>query len=281
MAYRKPTTNQPRFRVERMWRTAATPMRGDEFVILDSVALKYDLFPSRLEAERECDARNGIIRQKTSEPAELRVLQEKFKKVGISIEEACGFDQPRTKDIKAVRPAREAQIVESCREWLPKLLSAMAVELAHQSGMEDTRRSMATQAVIEAIIDAADRKGFSFKTRRLRLLFDEFKIDWAHPRDNDLGWVLLIHYASAEPARLKAAYWGISERDYFRKLDAAHRSLAGSLAQRLGGADDSEWFSQDDIERYHADPDSSPSDNDCWGLNTGDLDGFSVEKWPF
>jgi hypothetical protein len=275
MASKKHTTKQLRFRIERM---------GETFVVIDTVECKYSEFASRKDAERECDARNGIFRQKTSEPAELRVLQEKFKKVGISIEEAHGFDQPRTKDIKAVR--REAQIVGNYREWLPKLLSAMAVELAHQSGMEDTRRSMATHAVINAITDAADpdaadRKGFSFKTRRLRLLFDEFKIDWAHPRDNDLGWVLLIHYASAEPARLKAAYWGISERDYFRKLDAAHRSLAGSLAQRLGGADDSEWFSQDDIERYNAAPDSSPSDNDYWGLNTGDLDGFGVEKWPF
>lgn len=228
-----------RFRIERM---------GETFVVIDTVACKFSEFASRQDAELECEARNGTAKPKTSEPAEILALREKFRKVGISCEEAEAFDQPRARDIKSERRSTgESQSVENARKWLPRLLRAWARDLAIQSGMEDARRrSMRTDSIVDGILVAAGRGAFSFRNRTIQSLGEKVRMNWARPYGADAGWLLLIHYASADPARLKAEYWGLSERDYFRKIDAAHRWLA----RNYGSENDFEWSSAEDTERY-------------------------------
>jgi hypothetical protein len=86
----------PRFRVERY---------GGKFAVVDTIDITIQEFSSRQDADRECDTRNGIVRQKTSEPAELQVLREKLRREGfLSSWEFAAMHRPRTKDLTVQRP---------------------------------------------------------------------------------------------------------------------------------------------------------------------------------
>src|ERR1700743_3761626 len=87
----------PRFRVERY---------GDKFAVVDTIAIRIHEFASREAAELECDARNGSLRPKTSEAAELRILREKLRKEGFLVpeERAVLRRRPPSDLMRLVRP---------------------------------------------------------------------------------------------------------------------------------------------------------------------------------
>ena len=282
MAYRKTTTKQLRFRVERS-------MDDKKFLVLDSATCTYSEFASRQEAETECSARNNVGRQKTSEPPELAVLREKLRKEGfLTPEESAVLDRPRDKDLKPVRPRRDPQVfIDQMRKALPALCRDWGCELTRQAGIDDERRRKMTTDEVIAAIGLADSGGFSAQFN-LETLAEEFReLRLTCLEDEGFRGVVAVNYLSSEPARFKARYLGISERDYFRQLAEGHRWLARCVAAKYDHAIDLDPTARDamrDIEDRELRADvlgrSTPDDDgDCCGLNPGDLFGFTVEKW--
>lgn len=261
---------------------------GNQFVIIDTVACQFSEFASRQDAERECDARNGVVKPKTSEPAEIQLLREKFRREGfLTQEEHEALHRPRTRDLIPIRLPRDPRLlIEPCR----KLLQAWVGELCRRSGLHDRqRRSMSTNDVITAIAVGAEGSAICSLPYHRRL-FDALNdrlmpLSWSCLEAEGLRGVLAVHYLSNEPARLKADYLGLSERSYFRKLAEAHLWLAKSLGTYLT-ANDLDWHSLEDIDRYNAAPDDSHSGDDgysCdrarknsegfwWAVNLDDVD---------
>lgn len=280
MAYRKPyskpTAKSPRFRIERS-------MDDKTFLVLDTLDFKYTEFASRQDAERECNTRNGTSRPKTSEPAELPALREKLRREGnLSPEEFATLNRPRERDLKPVRLRPDQQIlVNQIRKALPAFCRAWGCMLARQSGIADALRlSMTTEEVVAVVgleNPCIPSTHHAIETLDARLR----PIRWGRLEDEGFEGVIVVHYLSSDSARLKARYLGRSERDYFRKLDEGHRWLVRCIAVEYDGGLDFDYGSVEALEAYNADPDN-PADNDSegyWGLNPGDLYGFTVEKW--
>jgi hypothetical protein len=255
---------------------------GNGFVVVDTVAIKIHEFASRQEAERECDARNNIGRQKTSEPAELPVLREKLRKGGfLTPEESAVLNRPRDKDLKPIRPRSDPQVfIDQMRKALPALCRAWGSELARQAGIDDVQRRAMTTDEVVARVGLADTGDFSAQFY-LETLAEEFRdLRWTCLEDEGFRGVIAVNYLSSEPARLKASYLGLSERSYFRKLEECHQWLARCLAAKYGSVIDLDesapWAMLRDIADGGRIPDDDPQD-----LSPEEFRGFSVEKWPF
>jgi hypothetical protein len=261
---------------------------GNGFVVVDSVAIKIYEFASREEADQDCARRNGEGRQKTSEPAELPSLREKLRKGGVlSPEESAVLKRPRERDLKPVRPRHDPQLfVDQIRKVLPSLCRAWGCEVARQSGIDDAlRRAMTTDEVVTAVGFAAGLANTEvpFSHHTIGTLDEELRpIRWTCLEDEGFRGAIAVHYLSSDPARLKAGYLGLSRTDYFRKLDEGHRWLTRCLAAEYDGNPiDFDPEAQDAMERDITDGGRSTSDDDYWGIDPGDLDGFGVEKLPF
>jgi hypothetical protein len=278
-------TKMPRFRVERS-------MDDKTFLVLDTVECKYYEFATRQEAETDCAKRNGALRPKTSELRELPAIREKLRKgFLLSPEESAALERPRERDLKPVRPRRDPQaFIDQMRKALPALCRNWGSELARHAGIADAqRRTMTTDEVVAAVGLAGTGEGFSFQFD-LETLAEEFReLRWTRLEDEGLLGVIAVNCLSSEPARLKARYLGLSERDYSRKLADGHRWLARCLAAKYDSAIDLDPGARDamrDIEDRELRADalgrSTPDDDDDhWGLNQGDLYGFGIEEWPF
>lgn len=275
MASKKHTTNQPRFRVMR-------DDIGNGFVVVDTVAIKIYEFATKDAADRECARRNSIGRQKTSEPAELPILREKLRKGGLlSPEESELLDRPRDWDLKPVRPRRDPQVIDQIRQALPSLCRDWGSNLARQAGVDDVQRRAMTTDQVVAAVGLADTGGFSAQFD-LETLAEEFReLRWTCLEDEGFRGVIAVNYLSSEPARLKARYLGLSERNYFRKLDECHQWLARCLAAKYSSPIDFEASTLWAMLRDISDGGRSTPDDDSWGLNPEDLNGFGIEKWPF
>jgi hypothetical protein len=286
MAYRKhyskPATKSVRFRIERT-------LDDKRFLVLDGLAGTYAEYATLQEAETECDKLKDALRPKTSEPPELPVLREKLRKEGfLTPEESAVLDRPRDKDLKPVRPRRDPQIsIDQMRKALPALCRDWGCELTRQAGIDDERRRKMTTDEVIAAIGLADSGGFSAQFN-LETLAEEFReLRLTCLEDEGFRGVVAVNYLSSEPARFKARYLGISERDYFRQLAEGHRWLARCVAAKYDYAIDLDPTARDamrDIEDRELRADvlgrSTPDDDgDCCGLNPGDLFGFTVEKW--
>jgi hypothetical protein len=290
MAYKNRTPNLPRFRVERI---------GDQFVILDSVAVKYDLFASRLEAEQVCAARNGTAPgRKSTEPTISRQFREK----GVTVEEIDAFydacdraDAPRLWEMRRsagavfhsvdgceyrvrVRgeteaPPRPAPVagksVEVYKNWLPPLLRDWAEQIATHFGYGGTKRgSWRTYRVINAIrADGWDN--FAFENAASSELHCEVWQPYAPltQAQIELRRVLAVHYLAADPDHIKARYFGVSERTYRRQVDAAHRSLALRF-----GSGNYAYCAREDYD------DSPREDDDGWYLDAADRANLNWTK---
>jgi hypothetical protein len=252
---------------------------GAKFVIFDLVDFKLEVnrFASRQAAEIECAARNGVVQPKTSEPSVLGILREKLNRrsVGITPEEAEGLGQPRVRDLRPQRPDQKAHIVATYRRLLPQALRVFANELAILTGLsEDHRRFRPIYAVVNEVIAAARRSLEDDEDLCDCLVPDKqplqgnFRIDWwQYPRADHLGWLLLVHRLSLNPGRLKADYWHLSERDYYRKVAAALEFLALSFVVENDLDINSQW----DLKLYDADLDfSSLGDEGDWQIGAED-----------
>lgn len=267
----------PRFRVMR-------DDIGKGFVVVDTVAIKIHEFASRQEAETECDARNNVGRPKTSEPAELPVIREKLRKQGfLSPEESALLERPRESDLKPVRPRRDPQaFIDQVRKALPTLCRDWGYELTRQAGIDDAQRKAMTTDEVIAAIGLAGGGGFSAQFD-LETLAEEFReIRWGCLEEEGFLGVIAANYLSSEPARHKARYLGLSERDYFRKLADGHRWIARCLAAKYDSAVDLDLSARNAMERDEYTKGKTPDDDDGhWGLDEGDLYGFGIEEWPF
>src|SRR5713226_8241347 len=123
MATRKNNTKLPRFRIERM---------DDQFLILDSVEGKYEVFASRQAAELECAARNGTGRQKTTETLAHQQFRDKFREKGVTFEDIDADDQTRDRanarlrqpdHLRPLMDQRAQRAAADYRNWLPPVLS--------------------------------------------------------------------------------------------------------------------------------------------------------------
>ena len=276
MAYRKhyskPAEKTLRFRVERS-------MDDKNFLVLDTVDCKYYQFATRQEAETDCAKRNGALRPKTSELRELPAIREKLRRGGmLTPEESVALNTARPRDLQPVRPRRDPQVfIDQMRKAMPALCRDWGCDLARQAGIDDAQRgAMTTEQVIAAIgLRGAGKDGFSAQFD-LETLAEEFRtLRWTRLEDEGFLGVIAVNYLSREPARLKARYLGISERDYFRKLADGHRWLARCLAPKYSNFS-LEWGQQDDINLYEAAPDDLPSGDDDYyvGIARKASEGF-------
>lgn len=251
---------RPQFRVERY---------GDRFAVVDTIAIKIYEFASREAAELECDARNGARRQRTTEPPELPILREKLRKQGfLSPGELETFNTRCANELLPAKPAFNPQLFVKA---LPKFMRAWATELARRCRIDDAqRRSMTTDEVIADISTAGDI--FLSAHRVLNRLDSELRpIRWGRLEDEGFQGVLVVHYLSNEPARLKAEYLGLSERGYFRKLEAGHRWLAPCLAQFRS---DTNYFDFDSAEEA---TEQHNADSECARHDDNDHD-FYIDR---
>jgi hypothetical protein len=134
--------------------------------------------------------------------------------------------------------------------------------MARKAGIDEARRTaMSTDEVVDAVGLARD--GGFFSQPPIDTVDEALgPLRWAYLEHEGIQGVIAVNYLSRDPARLKARYLGISERDYFRKLDEGHQYLARCLASEYGSTGALEWGEQDDIERYEAAPDDFPLDDD-------------------
>jgi hypothetical protein len=267
MGSRKTTTNPLRFRVERI---------GDQFVILDSVALKFDSFNSRAEAEQQCAARNGTAPsgKKSDWPT---AIERQFRKTGVTMEDVDAFNEAterargRLSQSELLRPLidkQEQQAASDYRKWLPPMLRAWTNEVAVQCGGGTKRRSWDDGAVLRVIqLDGFD---FHFSTQYLRDLHLKVWpiINEAAESNIEQRKLLCVHFLSPDPAHVKAAHFGVSRRTYLRQVDAALQWLAAHWLN--GNYPASPW------------PDDEVSDDDDfdahWGIDADDLANFRWQK---
>jgi hypothetical protein len=138
-----------------------------------------------------------------------------------------------------------------------------------------------TGSVVNAIESAAaTARAFSFSDP-LKSLYEEIRFNGTSPHEADFRWLLLVHYASPDPTRLKAAYWELSERDYFRRISAAHVWLARELCaarkfdrlsvDQLARGDSGMEGGQGGYDHI-LDRARSPSDGFWWAVDLNDFD---------
>jgi hypothetical protein len=153
------------------------------------------------------------------------------------------FGPPRLSEAEfAAAEERERLAVEAYKEWLPPLLTAWSVELKRLRGIDEaTFKSLPTYAVLKwlrdgklATIDDA-HSPINAVCETMNWFLYEVKLQMGEDIDDGdkdksgLVEVLAVHYLSGEPARLKAKYFGISTRVYWRQVDAAHRLVAPDI----------------------------------------------------
>jgi hypothetical protein len=264
--YRKPAEKTLRFRVERS-------MDDKTFLVLDTLECKYYEFATRQEAETDCAKRNGALMPKTSERRELPAIRAKLRKGGVlSPAESAALYRARPRDLQPARPRHDPQVfIDQIRKELPALCRAWGSQMAHKSGIDEARRrTMSTDEVVDAV-GFANAGGFFSHPPIDTVDAALGRLRWECLEDEGLQGVIAVNYLSREPARLKALYLRLSRTDYFRKLDEGHQYLARCLAAEYDEEfDEVLWL---EIEDY------SPADDECCGLNPGDLFGFTIEKW--
>ena len=203
MARSNPTPN-PRFRVERM---------GAVFLLLDYVDIKYEIFYSRIDADRECVRRNGAVPKRSP---------------GLSIDAETG----RERALEWCEPLtpHEQRLVDNFRSWLPASLRAWALEAAAQLGYGGARRKSWPTYKIMKILEAPIEL-FKFSAESLWDLHYTIWPSYPSAEEPEFGKLLAIHYLSPDTDIIKGAYFGFSRRQYQREVDAAHRWLAREVAQ--------------------------------------------------
>ncbi len=255
MDNRKPSA--PRYKVERV---------GDRYAIFDFVAVKYEIFDTRDAAERECSKLNGATAPKTSESPIHEQFRKKFRSTGITAEEIAAYYGEQTPD-PVVRTAKARKLLENAKKWLPPMLRAWADAIAAQCGHDRDRRAWPTYQVIARI-----RKGdLDFRIARASVAGQIHEMIWPHPEEQPMPsdeiephTVLAVHYLATDGATIKGAYFGLSEREYYRQLGAAHLWLAREwVGERDLGALDTwlldaereagELLGDDDDSDFHLD----------------------------
>lgn len=212
MASKKHTTNPPRYRVEKI---------GSRFALVDwrSGDLKYcPAGTTRTQADRECASLNDTGALKT--PRDLPSLERRFRKRGdiITFEEIDELDRrsramrhpiagPLDPDIyghlRANRLLMEQQkrreLIAAVAAWLPGSLKAWGAKVAANHGYGGENRKDWPTGETLAIVGGA------------------------------IEDVLVAHFVSAEPAHIKAKYFGIEKRAYLDRVKAAIQRLACRL----------------------------------------------------
>lgn len=271
MAFKKTTTPVLRFRVERI---------GHDFVIVDSRDLKFIEFEpgtTRAEAEKQCDARNGVAQAKTSESPVHQKLREKFRTTGIRLDELGGGPRDRWL-CQGNLTARAQRLLDNQKSWLPPMLREWANEVASQCGYGGARRrSWRTLLVMEVI----QTEGMAFNFARGSTVasfhfavWPSLPHSWEPESEIELREILCTHYLSADPAQIKAAHFEISEREYYRRLTSAHRGLARSWV--VGNDPGSQAVYRDEMEIEATDDAEGYGDDDyAWAIDPEDLANFS------
>jgi hypothetical protein len=279
MASKKHTTNPLRFRVERI---------GDRFVIFDAQTWTYTQCQpgtSGSQADQECAARNGTGRQKTSESPVHQQFRDKFRGPGVTSEDLAEYSGLRPREqrppgLDTLTP-KARQLLDNAKTWLPPMLRAWANEVATQCGYGGARRrTWHTYLVAKAIRKEATT--FTFTDSAIEGLHYDV---WPTPPDSwecrgdieiEQRTALVVHYLSPDPDRIKAAYFGVSERTYQRLLDSARQMLAlhyvGGGGVGLVGENDGCW-----VDWLVEDDDSPSEDDDHWGLDAADRANLN---WP-
>jgi hypothetical protein len=223
----KDSTKKPRHSVQQI---------GTRYAIFDETAWTYTLCQpgtSKVQAEQQCGERNGTGRgRKKSETSTS--LHRRFCEKGITPEEIDPIDDNYYVSLDEYRPtesvSRQAQhLIDTYRNWLPRMLRVWADEVALQCGYGGARRrSWHTFLVMKALeSDVCDFActpgvidGLHFEVWPTRVS------DWQGDIFIERRQVLAAHYLSSDAAHIKAGYFGVSERPYQRQVEAAHQWLA-------------------------------------------------------
>jgi hypothetical protein len=274
MASKKFNTDPKRFRVERI---------DGCFAIFDTTEWKYTLCSrgtSRFEAEQECVARNGDNRPKASESSAHQTFRDKFHSQGKGvtsedIEEYFG-DSPKECSLGLNPQTLQAQrLMANIKTWLPPILKAWANEVTEQLGYGGTmRNSWYTYLVVKAIRQEGHGR-FTFTSDAIANLHYEVwpTFDWGLENlDSEARSTLCVHYLSADPAHIKAAYFGLSEREYYRQVGAAHQGLARSW---LIGTGEHAICQAQDAHGVSEDDETNEDDDYQWAIDPDDLANFS------
>jgi hypothetical protein len=257
MALKNPTTNPRRFRVERVYA---------RFAIVDTATLAPTLCPpgtSLFEAEQQCAARNGTgAVRKSPEPTSL-IRQ--FQNKGVTAEDIDasheaydrvdedslwpsyfapvlsvdgGAYRVRVRGENEAPPRRPVvgkqrrQLVDAYKKWMPDLLRDWADGVAAQCGYGGDRRAQwSTWAILNLIRTDTIRELAPEADPAIRgLHFFVTPSTYFEPDSSEnlqRREVLAMHYLSAaDPARIKAAFLGMSKATYLKYLDAGHRLVA-------------------------------------------------------
>jgi hypothetical protein len=287
MASKNTTTNPRRFRVETI---------DARFVIFDSANWTYTLCPpgaSRIHAEQQCAVRNGTNRQKASESPIHQQFRDKFRGKGVTSQDLAEYfggvlpEERSLAPLDALTP-KARRLFDNAKKWLPPMLRAWANEVATQCGYGGPRRrTWHTYLVVKAIRKEAN--AFAFTQGAIeRLHFEVWPTDSRDcPDDIEQRKVLAVHYLSADPDRIKAPYFGVSERTYQRSLDSAHRTLAlgyVSACDRPVAGNEFGWFVEEDNFVGKGDPDRERRIDDddladdfdaCFRTDADDIASFS------
>ena len=250
---------------------------GRQLVIFDAATLTYTecaAHITRAEAQKQCAVLNGTFRRQTEEPT----IHERFRKTGITREDMGEFDaacvqaNSRLSQSDIVRPAldrRAQRALKDWQKWLPVLLKAWACEVrSNLELMGSKRRSWPATAVMRATRDECSVR---FTKPALQAIHGEVWPDFHPTIGLEQSAILVVHYVSTEAAQIKAKFFQISERAYYRQLTDIHEALAKQLIARRR-----EYWPG--LKRLNVDPldDDLIEDEGAWDVCWDDLDDLSV-----
>jgi hypothetical protein len=129
--------------------------------------------------------------------------------------------------------------VAAYKQWLPPLLKAWAAHVATEKGFSGANEYV--YVVTEKLRDAAPSSDSAINAidgamrfhlyDAAKIMEDEYDAD--DEEETKLSEILAVHYLSPDAAEIKAKYFGMSKRAYWRKVDAAHRLVAENVHEKM------------------------------------------------
>jgi hypothetical protein len=249
MAYKKHTTNPSRFSVETV---------DSKLVIWDAETWTFKYCKAgttRAQAARECAALNGTGSAKA--PRDPPSIEGLFRKRGgiITFEEIEQLERaaqairhpiagPLDPDIygklRTHRLLSESEqrrkLTAACEQWLPGALTDWGAKVAEQYGYAGPKRKNWQPYQIIGAWQAADH---ALETKLKPDIKGLHRVIWPAWRaainrvDFETCQLIVLHFASEDPARIKARLFGVEKRAYLNHVKAAIQTLARWHVSRL------------------------------------------------
>jgi hypothetical protein len=223
----------------------------DKYVVVDSKEIKFEECATREEAEKLCNLRNGIrlsteppslerlAKERAVTPDDIDTYNEVFRQINMGGDDdvwftpggdigysSAGWTETVT-DIAPPPTERQQKLIDDYKKWLPRMLAAWADMVAGQCGYGAKRRAW-DSFTVGLLMATEPEPSFRFPSQ------DIVEFHWrlwptnyyAGSHNRETAELLALHYLSGDPAHAKAKYFEVSERQFYLKLDAAHRWLA-------------------------------------------------------